>query len=753
MQWNVSLSGTWVRALYVVFASLVFVTLSILPASADAASIANPSFEAGSGNVATDWNTHSFGSSTAIFTIATTSLHAGSGSRAAQVAITSYTNGDAKWVHNPVAVTENEYYTFSVWYKSTVPTVLYARYNNSDVNGATTGFHWLANLPAAATWTQFTLEGGVLIPDDVTQLQLINILESAGTLVVDDYALTLETAPTFSEGRVTFTFDDGLQSIYDNARPILNAKNIDTTQYIYSDAMNQVHGPIFMTAAELLQMQSEGHDIDAHSRTHADLTTLTDPQLNNEIVGSRSDLSIAGFTPVDSYAYPYGAYNADIKARMVAAGFLGARTVDDGYNFTNADKYALKIKHVTNTTTLVDVQNWIETAHTQKSWLILMFHEVRTATSSCVGTDPTECSTTTLLQGIVDYVTAPATDICILTMSEALNDAACGAPVNQAPVVASPIADQTATEDMLFSYTFPTNTFTDSNGDALTYSAPTLPAWMSFDAGTRTFTGTPGNADVGSHTVVVRASDSSSASTTDTFLVTVGNINSAPTISPSTFSIAENSAAGTFVGTTTASDADVGDTLSYEIVSGNTGGAFALASNTGVITVATASALDFETSPAFELVIKVTDSSALSATATTTITLTDVSETPVPTPTPPPAQNGGGGGGGGGVVLGLIGTITTNFPSVTVPSIGSNGVVLGTSTVKFFFTKPLLRGSRGDTVTELHKILIALGFLKISAPTGYFGPLTFAAVKEYQKTHGIDQVGVVGPITRASLNK
>ena len=56
-------------------------------------------------------------------------------------------------------------------------------------------------------------------------------------------------------------------------------------------------------------------------------------------------------------------------------------------------------------------------------------------------------------------------------------------------------------------------------------------------------------------------------------------------------------------------------------------------------------------------------------------------------------------------------------------------------------------------MTELQKILIAEGFLKIDAPTGYFGQLTRVAVIAFQKARSIQQAGVVGPLTRAELNK
>lgn len=67
-------------------------------------------------------------------------------------------------------------------------------------------------------------------------------------------------------------------------------------------------------------------------------------------------------------------------------------------------------------------------------------------------------------------------------------------------------------------------------------------------------------------------------------------------------------------------------------------------------------------------------------------------------------------------------------------------------------TSLLKVGSTGAQVTKLQQVLVAEGYLK-AAPTGYFGPLTRAAVIAFQKAKGIDQVGYTGPATRAALNK
>ncbi|WP_418316906.1 putative Ig domain-containing protein [Piscinibacter sakaiensis] len=110
------------------------------------------------------------------------------------------------------------------------------------------------------------------------------------------------------------------------------------------------------------------------------------------------------------------------------------------------------------------------------------------------------------------------------------------ANVNDAPVLAQPLADQAATQDLPFAFTVPSASFTDIDvGDVLTWSATlsngaALPAWLSFDAATRTFAGTPGNSDVGIVSVRVTVTDLALASASGDFKLTVANVNDAPTL-------------------------------------------------------------------------------------------------------------------------------------------------------------------------------------------------------------------------------
>lgn len=74
------------------------------------------------------------------------------------------------------------------------------------------------------------------------------------------------------------------------------------------------------------------------------------------------------------------------------------------------------------------------------------------------------------------------------------------------------------------------------------------------------------------------------------------------------------------------------------------------------------------------------------------------------------------------------------------------------TTTSATFTKDLTLGSRGDEVSSLQGLLISKGFLKISAPTGYFGAMTKAALALWQSSVGISPAsGYFGPITRAFL--
>ncbi|NHZ81452.1 hypothetical protein F2P44_19540 [Massilia sp. CCM 8695] len=96
------------------------------------------------------------------------------------------------------------------------------------------------------------------------------------------------------------------------------------------------------------------------------------------------------------------------------------------------------------------------------------------------------------------------------------------ANTNRAPVLATPLAAKTLVDGVAFSYSVAAGTFADPDaGDSGSYSASALQAWLSFNAQTRTFSGTPALSDAGSSNVVVRYTDAGGLAATAILALTV----------------------------------------------------------------------------------------------------------------------------------------------------------------------------------------------------------------------------------------
>ncbi|MBT8401662.1 MAG: tandem-95 repeat protein, partial [Rhodothermia bacterium] len=126
--------------------------------------------------------------------------------------------------------------------------------------------------------------------------------------------------------------------------------------------------------------------------------------------------------------------------------------------------------------------------------------------------------------------------------------------VNDPPTItSSPVTS--ATQDVQYTYDL---TATDPDGNPLTYSATTLPAWLTLSDngdGTARLRGTPGNGDVGANNVVVQVSDGA-ATDQQSFTVTVANVNDAPGFTSSPVTAATQDVAYAYNATTSDPDGD-----------------------------------------------------------------------------------------------------------------------------------------------------------------------------------------------------
>ncbi|MDY4387063.1 putative Ig domain-containing protein [Pectobacterium aroidearum] len=217
--------------------------------------------------------------------------------------------------------------------------------------------------------------------------------------------------------------------------------------------------------------------------------------------------------------------------------------------------------------------------------------------------------------------------------------------VNDAPVVATPIPAQSVAQNGSLSFTVPAGTFTDPDvGDTLTLSATLadgspLPGWITFNSATGTFSGTPGNADVGSLSIRVTATDGSNASVHTDFSLTITNVNDAPVVATPipAQSVAQGNGLNFTVPAGTFTDPDVGDTLTLSATLANGSplpGWITFNSATGIFSGTPGNA-DIGS---LSIRVTATDGSNASVHTDFSLTITNVNDAPV-VATPIPAQS------------------------------------------------------------------------------------------------------------------
>lgn len=147
------------------------------------------------------------------------------------------------------------------------------------------------------------------------------------------------------EKPVVLTFDDAYSDMAEHALPILKGYGFSATVFVVTsqiggtsewDEKRGVATLRCMNAEQIRHWAAEGFEFGAHTRTHADLRSLQDGDLESEIAGSAEDLSRLLGQRVHSFAYPYGHYSEAAK-RHVEKVFDVAITCDKGLNGLSAE--------------------------------------------------------------------------------------------------------------------------------------------------------------------------------------------------------------------------------------------------------------------------------------------------------------------------------------------------------------------------------------------------------------------------------
>jgi peptidoglycan/xylan/chitin deacetylase (PgdA/CDA1 family) len=137
-------------------------------------------------------------------------------------------------------------------------------------------------------------------------------------------AAVLDGAEPVPEDVLAITFDDAYQSVFDEARPRLEARGWPYAVFVNTDAIDAGHAP-YMDWATLRDLAGRGVGIGNHSAAHAHMSAPADGQSVDEWRAAvRDDLARSHARLVEEtgveptiFAYPYGEDSAEL-ADMVA---------------------------------------------------------------------------------------------------------------------------------------------------------------------------------------------------------------------------------------------------------------------------------------------------------------------------------------------------------------------------------------------------------------------------------------------------
>lgn len=284
--------------------------------------------------------------------------------------IANYQNGEGKWLYPPVAVAPDRSFEFGAGYRSEREVDVVAEFELADGGRA---FRNLATLPPAGEWT--TLREVFQAPAGAKTVMVTLISHADGTTAVRGYSLRDITKPgplRWNQPMISITFDDGWQSVYDRALPLLAQHNFKSTQYVNASS---IETPNFVTAAELQQMHQSGHEIAAHSYEHLDLTSIGTGRLDDQLRKSEDVLAAAGLA-TDDLAPPYG--RMDPQVQWYAGKYFNVvRGTDDGINTRqNLDPADLKVLYVTDETTPETLKEALTETSQLNGWLIIVYHQI-----------------------------------------------------------------------------------------------------------------------------------------------------------------------------------------------------------------------------------------------------------------------------------------------------------------------------------------------------------------------------------------
>ena len=141
-----------------------------------------------------------------------------------------------------------------------------------------------------------------------------------------------------SEPSVCITFDDGCETDFITAAPILQGFGFRATFYLTAGFLGT---PGYLTTNQVRELDAAGFEIGCHSMTHPYLSDLAESDMKREIMGAKLRIEEIVGQSIEHFSVPGGQYDARTLEMARSAGFRTVATSLFHANSTRTSPYEL----------------------------------------------------------------------------------------------------------------------------------------------------------------------------------------------------------------------------------------------------------------------------------------------------------------------------------------------------------------------------------------------------------------------------
>jgi peptidoglycan/xylan/chitin deacetylase (PgdA/CDA1 family) len=172
----------------------------------------------------------------------------------------------------------------------------------------------------------------------IKQLEYLHS-EEWNTISVEQLLESLKNRTSLPEKSLIISFDDGNQTDYTIAFPLLEKFGFKATFFLTSDFIDK---PGHLSKFQILKMSQAGMEFGTHGKTHKFLSALNEKDLRMELQESKRVLEEITGKKIDLLSLPGGYYSSKVKRMAQELGYKGICTSKFGLNENNSDPFELK---------------------------------------------------------------------------------------------------------------------------------------------------------------------------------------------------------------------------------------------------------------------------------------------------------------------------------------------------------------------------------------------------------------------------